>query len=79
MSIEEVEKDIYTLAGEEFNIASPKQLGEILFDKLKLPYAKKNKTGYVTDANVLGRLTNFEIVAKILEYRMLTKLYSTYL
>lgn len=77
--IEEIEKDIYTLAGEEFNIASPKQLGEILFDKLKLPYAKKNKTGYVTDANVLGRLTNFEIVAKILEYRMLTKLYSTYL
>ncbi len=77
--IEEVEKDIYTLAGEEFNIASPKQLGEILFDKLKLPYAKKNKTGYVTDANVLGRLTNYEIVAKILEYRMLTKLYSTYL
>ena len=79
IKIEEVEKDIYTLAGEEFNIASPKQLGEILFDKLKLPYAKKNKTGYVTDANVLGRLTNFEIVAKILEYRMLTKLYSTYL
>ena len=77
--IEEVEKDIYALAGEEFNIASPKQLGEILFDKLKLPYAKKNKTGYVTDANVLGRLTNYEIVAKILEYRMLTKLYSTYL
>lgn len=77
--IEEIEKDIYTLAREEFNIASPKQLGEILFDKLKLPYAKKNKTGYVTDANVLGRLTNFEIVAKILEYRMLTKLYSTYL
>ena len=77
--IEEVEKDIYTLAGEEFNIASPKQLGEILFDKLKLPYAKKNKTGYVTDANILGRLTNYEIVAKILEYRMLTKLYSTYL
>ena len=77
--IEEVEKDIYALAGEEFNIASPKQLGEILFDKLKLPYAKKNKTGYVTDANALGRLTNFEIVAKILEYRMLTKLYSTYL
>mgnify|MGYP004529255529 FL=1 len=79
IKIEEVEKDIYTLAGEEFNIASPKQLGEILFDKLKLPYAKKNKTGYVTDANVLGRLTNYEIVAKILEYRMLTKLYSTYL
>lgn len=77
--IEEVEKDIYTLAGEEFNIASPKQLGEILFDKLKLPYAKKNKTGYTTDANVLGKLTNYEIVAKILEYRMLTKLYSTYL
>ena len=77
--IAEVEKDIYTLAGEEFNIASPKQLGEILFDKLKLPYAKKNKTGYTTDANVLGKLTNYEIVAKILEYRMLTKLYSTYL
>ncbi len=79
IKIEEVEKDIYTLAGEEFNIASPKQLGEILFDKLKLPYAKKNKTGYTTDANVLGKLTNYEIVAKILEYRMLTKLYSTYL
>ncbi len=79
IKIEEVEKDIYTLAGEEFNIASPKQLGEILFDKLKLPYAKKNKTGYVTDANVLSKLTNYEIVEKILEYRLLTKLYSTYL
>ena len=77
--IEEVSKDIYLLAGETFNIASPKQLGEILFDKLKLPFAKKNKTGYVTDANVLSKLTNYEIVQKILEYRMLTKLYSTYL
>ena len=77
--IEEVSKDIYLLAGETFNIASPKQLGEILFDKLKLPFAKKNKTGYVTDANVLSKLTNYEIVEKILEYRMLTKLYSTYL
>lgn len=77
--IEEVSKDIFLLAGETFNIASPKQLGEILFDKLKLPFAKKNKTGYVTDANVLSKLTNYEIVEKILEYRMLTKLYSTYL
>ena len=77
--IEEVSKDIFLLAGETFNIASPKQLGEILFDKLKLPFAKKNKTGYVTDANVLSKLTNYEIVQKILEYRMLTKLYSTYL
>lgn len=79
IKIEEITNDIYTLAGEEFNIASPKQLGDILFDKLNLPYAKKNKTGYVTDASVLSRLTNYEIVAKILEYRMLTKLYSTYI
>lgn len=70
---------IYELAGEEFNINSPKQLGEILFGKLKLPYAKKTKTGYSTSAEVLEKLQEeHEIVKKILEYRQLTKLKSTY-
>ena len=71
--------EIYSLAGKEFNISSPKQLGEILFEELKLPYAKKNKTGYVTDSSILGKLIDYPIVAKVLEYRMLTKLYSTYI
>jgi len=77
--IDIVSKQIYDLAGKEFNIASPKQLGEILFDELKLPYAKKNKTGYVTDANILGKLIDYEIVRLILEHRLLNKLYTTYL
>lgn len=75
----EVTQEIYNLAGTEFNISSPKQLGEILFDKLGLPYAKKNKTGYVTDSTVLRKLSSYPIVEKVLEYRMLTKLYSTYI
>ena len=74
-----ISKDIFNYAGEEFNINSPKQLGDILFDKLKLPYAKKNKSGYVTDADVLKKLTAYPIVNKILEYRALAKLYSTYI
>lgn len=77
--LKEITKDIYELAGEEFNISSPKQLGEILFDKLKLPFAKKNKTGYSTDSSILNKLINYPIVQKILEYRMLSKLYSTYI
>lgn len=79
LKIEKVSQEIYLLAGKEFNISSPKQLGEILFDELKLPYAKKNKTGYVTDANVLGKLIEYPIVRLILEYRLLNKLYTTYL
>ena len=77
--ITDISSKIYNLAGKEFNIASPKQLGEILFDELKLPHAKKNKTGYVTDANVLGKLIEYPIVRLILEYRLLNKLYTTYL
>ena len=79
IKLELITKDIYNYAGEEFNINSPKQLGEILFDKLKLPGAKKNKTGYVTDVDVLKKLVNYPIVNKILEYRALAKLYSTYI
>ena len=77
--IDDISQKIYNLAGREFNIASPKQLGEILFDELKLPHAKKNKTGYVTDANILGKLIEYPIVRLILEYRLLNKLYTTYL
>ena len=74
-----LEGQIYKLAGTEFNIGSPKQLQTILFDKLGLPAAKKTKTGYSTDAETLIALAPaHEIVAKILEYRELTKLKSTY-
>ena len=59
IEIDKLTSQIYKLAGEEFNINSPKQLGEILFEEMKLPYGKKNKTGYVTDANVLGKLIEF--------------------
>ena len=79
IKLELISKDIFNYVGEEFNINSPKQLGDILFDKLKLPYAKKNKNGYVTDADVLKKLTGYPIVNKILEYRALAKLYSTYI
>ncbi|WP_099467919.1 DNA polymerase I [Konateibacter massiliensis] len=79
VKIIELEKKIYELSGVEFNINSPKQLGEILFDKLGLPYGKKTKTGYSTAADVLERLApEYEIVSYILEYRQLTKLKSTY-
>jgi len=72
-------KDIYSLTGEDFNISSPKQLGVILFDKLKLPYGKKKKTGYSTSADILAQLAGLHpVVDKILEYRQLTKLKSTY-
>ncbi|MDY6856712.1 MAG: DNA polymerase I [Thermodesulfobacteriota bacterium] len=73
-------EEIYAMAGEKFNINSPKQLGNILFLKLKLPSAKRTKTGYSTDVNVLNRLAlEYELPAKILQYRSLTKLKSTYL
>jgi DNA polymerase-1 len=77
--ISNLTEEIYTLAGTEFNISSPKQLGDILFNKLNLPFAKKNKTGYVTDSTVLNKLISYPIVEKILEYRMLTKLFNTYI
>ena len=79
IKLEIITRDIYNYAGEEFNLNSPKQLGEILFDKLKLPGAKKNKKGYATDIDVLKKLTEYPIVNKILEYRVLAKLYSTYI
>jgi len=70
---------VYTLAGEQFNINSPKQLGVILFEKLGLPVLKKTKTGYSTDAEVLEQLSSkHEIVSGILEFRQLVKLKSTY-
>ncbi len=77
--ISRYESDIYMHAGMEFNISSPKQLGEVLFDKLDLPVIKKTKTGYSTDAEVLEKLEPYhEIVKLILHYRQLTKLQSTY-
>lgn len=77
--IAELAQEIYAGAGEEFNINSPKQLGVILFEKLKMPYGKKTKTGYSTAADVLDKLApEYPLVAQILEYRQLTKLKSTY-
>ena len=73
------EKAIYDMAGEEFNINSPKQLGEILFGKLGLPHGKKTKTGWSTNADVLEKLRyEAPIVGAVLEYRQFTKLKSTY-
>jgi len=73
-------QNIYDLAGEEFNINSPKQLGYILFEKLSLPVLKKTKTGYSTDSEVLERLKGkHEIIENIIEYRQVMKLKSTYI
>lgn len=78
--IEATMKRVYELAGTEFNIGSPKQLGEILFDKLGLPVVKKTKTGYSTDAEVLEKLEPYHpIIPSILHYRTMTKLQSTYI
>ena len=78
--IEELTNIIHNLAGEEFNINSPKQLGEILFEKLKLPVVKKTKSGYSTDVDTLEKLQGeHDIIEYILEYRQLTKLNSTYI
>lgn len=75
----ELKNKIYGLAGVEFNINSPKQLGEILFDKLGLPYKKKTKTGYSTNADVLESLSEeYPIVDLVLKYRTFSKLKSTY-
>ena len=74
-----VEEEICAETGEKFNINSPKQLGEILFEKMKLPSGKKTKSGYSTAADILEKLApDYPVVRKILEYRTLTKLNSTY-
>lgn len=79
VKITELEKAIYDMAGETFNINSPKQLGVILFEKMGMDGAKKTKTGYSTAAGVLEKLApDYPIVSKILEYRQLAKLKSTY-
>ncbi len=77
--IESLTKEIYALAGETFNIASPKQLGDVLFDKLGLPHGKKTKTGYSVSEDVLSNLASkHPIVNAVLEYRHYAKLQSTY-
>ena len=77
--ISNLEEEIFTVAGEKFNINSPKQLGVILFEKLELPVIKKTKTGYSTNADVLEKLRDkHEIIDKITEYRQIVKLNSTY-
>lgn len=77
---DEYEQRVYEIAGEVFNLNSPKQLGVILFDKMKLPVVKKTKTGYSTDVEVLEKLSeDYEIAEYILKYRSLNKLISTYL
>lgn len=76
----EVEKNIYEIVGHEFNISSPQQLGTVLFEELNLPSKKKGKTGYSTAADVLNKLVDkHPIINMIIEYRMLTKLYNTYI
>src|SRR5947199_160393 len=77
--LDELTREIYALAGEEFNIGSPKQLAHILFEKLKLPSARRTKTGYSTDERVLTELAvGHELPGKILEHRSLSKLKGTY-
>ena len=75
--IKQIEKQIFDDAGEKFNVGSPKQLGEILFSKLKLPYSKKGKSGnFQTDVKVLEKLKSekFDIARKILDWRQFSKL-----
>ena len=80
IKLELLSRDIYNHAGCEFNISSPSQLGDILFEKLGLPHGKKLKTGYSTSVEVLEKLKNkHPIIELIMEYRTLTKLYSTYI
>lgn len=80
IEIADMESTIYALAGEEFNIKSPKQLGKILFEKLDLPVIKKTKTGYSTNAEVLEALVDkHPIIKEITHYRQLTKIFSTYI
>lgn len=77
--IKDIEEDIYMLAGEKFNIASPKQLGDILFEKLQLPNGKKTQRGYSTSQDILEKIEDLHpIIPLVIQYRMLTKLSSTY-
>ena len=77
--MEKISGEVYDLAGGEFNINSPQQLGKVLFEKLKLPGGRRTKTGYSTDVDVLTELAkDFPLPAKVLEYRSLSKLKSTY-
>lgn len=78
--LDKIQNEIYDLSGEEFNISSPKQLGEILFDKLKIGYSKKNERGYKTDVKTLEKyIDKSPIINKVLEYRNLSKLLNTYI
>lgn len=78
--LDELTSEIYNYAGEEFNIQSPKQLGEILFEKLEIPYPKKKKTSYSTAREILDKIVDYHpIVEKIIEYRTLNKIYTTYI
>ncbi len=77
--LDRLQEEIFRLAGEDFNINSPRQLGEILFDRLKLPHGRKTKTGYSTDAKVLEKLANLhDLPAAVIAHRNLSKLQSTY-
>ena len=79
VQIENLKDEIYKLCGEEFNINSPKQLGEVLFEKLKLPVQKKTKSGYSTDSDVLEKLVeDHPVIEKIIDYRQMSKLNSTF-
>ncbi|MCL1972640.1 MAG: DNA polymerase I [Endomicrobia bacterium] len=77
--IRNIEKNIFKIAGQEFNINSPKQLSVIMFEKLHLPVVKNTKTGYSTDEEVLNELSSYEFASEILKYRELQKLKSTYI
>jgi DNA polymerase-1 len=77
--LKDLETEIYRQAGEEFNINSPAQLGEILFEKLNLPHSRKTKTGYSTDISVLEKLAYHELVQAVISHRTLSKLQSTYI
>ena len=80
IKLELISKDIYNMAGCEFNISSPSQLGDILFEKLGLPHGKKGKTGYSTAIDVLNKLKDkHPIIELIIEYRTISKLYTTYI
>lgn len=78
--LDELTSEIYNYAGEEFNIQSPKQLGEVLFEKLEIPYPKKKKTSYSTAREILDKIVDYHpIVEKIIEHRTLNKIYTTYI
>ena len=78
--LDELTSEIYNYAGEEFNVQSPKQLGEILFEKLEIPYPKKKKTSYSTAREILDKIVDYHpIVEKIIEHRTLNKIYTTYI